>query len=67
MLYRLVCRHDFLPLRNIYGDEINIHNARSVWICRKCKKGRYSGRLLTDSDFIESERNLKIKYILDVS
>jgi hypothetical protein len=35
---RLMCRHEFCFARNIYGDEINIVNARSWWACARCGK-----------------------------
>lgn len=42
-LFRLfVCDHDFIFVRNIYGDEINHAGARSWWCCRKC--GKWRGR-----------------------
>jgi len=31
------CRHDWIFMRNIYGDEINkCEGHRSMWCCRKC-------------------------------
>lgn len=39
---KLFCEHDYSRFaRNIYGDEINYANARSVWQCRKCGKYQY--------------------------
>lgn len=37
-LKRLFCRHrgGISFHRNIYGDEINVANARSVWKCKRC-------------------------------
>lgn len=37
-LKRLFCRHKggISFHRNIYGDEINVANARSVWKCKRC-------------------------------
>ena len=38
-LKRLLCKHDFEFVRNIYGDEINhAGGRRSWWRCRKCGK-----------------------------
>ena len=34
----LFCKHDFEFKRNIYGDEINFLNGRSIWNCKKCNK-----------------------------
>ncbi len=65
MIYRIICKHDFIPLRNIYGDEINFVNARSEWICSKCQKRKYSGKLFTEADFLQSKRDIIIKKILD--
>lgn len=36
LLRRLFCRHDYRFHRNIYGDEINVANARSLWLCHQC-------------------------------
>jgi len=38
-LKRLLCRHEFVFGRNLYGDEI-IHWGwkRSIWRCSKCGK-----------------------------
>lgn len=45
MFRRLWCRfiygHDLRLVRNIYGDEINLVNARSLWRCRQCDAWRY--------------------------
>jgi hypothetical protein len=39
LLKRLLCKHDFEFVRNIYGDEINhVGGRRSWWRCRKCGK-----------------------------
>lgn len=48
-LTRLLCKHT--PdhwVRNIYGDEINATNARSIWQCTKCGALRRSMTLRTD-------------------
>lgn len=40
------CKHNNIEfIRNIYGDEINYVNARSVWKCKYCGKILYSGYL----------------------
>lgn len=37
---RIVCgllrRHEYRFLQNIYGDEINLFEGRSMWECHKC-------------------------------
>lgn len=40
-LRKLLCKHDYHHIRNIYGDEINTANCRSVWMCNKCYKWDY--------------------------
>ncbi len=43
---RLLCRHEWEWLRNIYGDEINLAGGkRSWWRCKKCGKLRLSPHL----------------------
>ena len=32
-------------MENIYGDRINMLNARSIWICTKCGKCEYRKEL----------------------
>jgi len=39
---RFFCKHTLAWVRNIYGDEINATNCRTVWICEKCGKYVYS-------------------------
>ena len=34
---RFYSNHDLEFVRNIYGDEINHLNARSIWICTRCR------------------------------
>jgi hypothetical protein len=46
---RLFCKHALAWVRNIYGDEINATNARTLWICEKCEK------LIYDRDYITRE------------
>lgn len=40
MFKRLFCKHDYGFVRNIYGNEINILNARSIWRCRHLSCGK---------------------------
>jgi hypothetical protein len=47
-LKRLFCKHYKQTfIRNIYGDEINHLNARSVWKCDKCGKYILDQNLVT--------------------
>lgn len=40
---RLFCAHDFIFVRNIYGDEILEHGYnRSVWKCKHCGRVKYT-------------------------
>ena len=42
LIKQLFCKHNFKFIRNIYGDEINLHNGnRSEWKCKKCGKTKY--------------------------
>lgn len=51
ILKRLFCRHTYLFVRNIYGDEIIEYGwKRSVWRCKECGKYRYAGDLGRDAD-----------------
>ena len=37
LIRRLLCKHEYVWVRNIYGDEINhVGGHRSWWRCRKC-------------------------------
>lgn len=48
---RLFHRHDYSRfVRNIYGDEINYTDARSVWQCRTCGKYQYRQELNASRD-----------------
>lgn len=38
----LFCRHESNFYSNIYGDEINLFNARSWWKCSEC--GEFQSR-----------------------
>lgn len=50
----LFCAHDFVFLRNLYGDQINDWSTtvlvRSVWRCSKCGKLQGRGELHDDGD-----------------
>lgn len=47
---RLLCRHEYEFVRNIYGDEINhVGGNRSWWRCRKC------GKMALDPHLYEGE------------
>lgn len=37
--------HDYKPVRNIHGDEINQVNKRSVEMCTKCERVVYKDEL----------------------
>lgn len=46
IIKQFFCKHNNIEfIRNIYGDEINYANARSVWKCKYCGKILYSGYL----------------------
>ena len=37
ILKKIFCRHDFIYIRKLYGDEINLHNGkRNEYRCKKC-------------------------------
>jgi hypothetical protein len=43
---RLLCFHtDLTFFRNVYGDEINLRNCRSIWFCNNCDKMVYKNEL----------------------
>lgn len=43
---RLLCRHDYAHLSNIYGDIIRYTGwKRSIWKCKKCDKIKYKDNL----------------------
>lgn len=45
-IIRALCKHnDKTFIRNIYGDEINYLNCRSLWKCNHCKKEIKSDQL----------------------
>lgn len=37
----LFCWHRYVFIRNIYGDEINYYNKRSIYRCINCNKILY--------------------------
>ena len=37
ILKKIFCKHDFIYIRNLYGDKINLHNGkRNEYRCKKC-------------------------------
>lgn len=37
ILKKIFCRHDFIYIRKLYGDEINLHDGkRNEYRCKKC-------------------------------
>lgn len=42
---KLFCKHTFVLVRDIYGDEINYTNNRSIWKCIHCGKIEYREKL----------------------
>lgn len=35
----LFCKHNFIHIRNIYGDQIHVYDGkRSIFKCKKCGK-----------------------------
>lgn len=49
------CKHEYIFVRNIYGDEINqCGGYRSLWQCSKCGKYKYCKRL-----YSQLNKNLK--------
>lgn len=47
----IFCNHRIVFSRNIFGDEINKMNARSVFLCKKCGRKFLSDKLI-DEDSI---------------
>lgn len=53
---QLFCKHNYVFIRNLYGDEINLHNGkRSLWQCTRCGKQIYMNRPL----FVEKKKEEK--------
>lgn len=49
LIKRLLCKHEYEFLRNIYGDEINAAGGkRSWWRCRKCGKMQLREEFVTN-------------------
>ena len=49
VLNKIVCRHEWVFDRNIYGDEINcVSGKRSWWRCQKCGRYRLDPHLYLD-------------------
>ena len=47
-LKRLCCNHEYIHIRNIYGDEINyVNGKRSEWFCEKCGKRKLEDELFS--------------------
>ena len=54
---QLLCRHEWVFERNIYGDEINhVGGMRSWWRCAKCGKRSLDPHLHVDHDDGENGR-----------
>lgn len=56
IIKRMLCRHEYEFVRNIYGDEI-VHAGynRSWWRCKKCGKWKLDPHLYPDLE-IEREQ-----------
>ena len=53
---RLFCPHEYVWVRNIYGDEINLAGGRrSWWRCRKCGKWLLSNALVDEGSSDECD------------
>ena len=51
LIRRILCKHDYVFVRNIYGDEINAAGGkRSWWRCRKCGKRKLRSQLGPECD-----------------
>ena len=50
VISRFLCKHDYLWVRNVYGDEIYMTGKfkRSWWKCNKCGKWQSREQLHTD-------------------
>jgi hypothetical protein len=61
IIKRLLCKHEYVFERNIYGDEINYAGGnRSWWRCEKCGK-----RVLDPHLYLELERDSESKTEVD--
>ena len=46
LLKYLLCTHEYVHTRNIYGDEINyVNGKRSEWHCKQCGKRKLKDEL----------------------
>lgn len=54
LVRRVFCRHSLAWVRNIYGDEINATECRTVWICEKC------GKYIYDRDYVMKSSAIKV-------
>ena len=50
---RLLCKHELAWVRTIHGDEINVLNARTVWICEKCGEYIYDKEYVLESSAVK--------------
>ena len=51
LIRRILCKHEYAFIRNIYGDEINMAGGkRSWWRCRKCGKWKLRSQLGPECD-----------------
>ena len=58
LLKRLLCNHEYVWVRNIYGDEINAAGGkRSWWRCSKCGKWLLSNSLVDEGRRDDGEGN----------
>lgn len=52
----LFCRHEYIFVRNIYGDEIILTGyKRSIWKCTKCGKYKFKDNLYEANESNESK------------
>lgn len=58
MLEKIFCKHEYLRVRGIHGDEITHSNKRSIWKCVKCGKTELSDYLYSLGKVRSSIKNL---------
>lgn len=46
----IFCSHRIIFSRNVFGDEINHLDARSIFYCEKCGKRFLSDRLINENE-----------------
>lgn len=57
------CHHDYVFVRNLYGDEINYYGGyRSVWQCKTCGNIKFRENLYEDSKLVSELRKLYENY-----